>query len=55
VERSYATMVLDFLEGRWGNLWSFEDGANMTKAVLERMEREGIDWCAGTDGLDEAS
>lgn len=38
LERSYAQMLLDFVEDKTDNLWNWEDAREMSRAVIEREE-----------------
>lgn len=40
LENSYIQMIKHFVNGKYDYMWSLQDGVDMTKAVLERMERE---------------
>ena len=55
IERSYAQMIWDFVSGKYNNLWTFEDGVEMTKIVMGRVERENSNRYSGKDRFDETT
>ena len=40
LENSYVSMLRDFTKGNYENLWTIEQGKEMTQVVLERVESE---------------
>ena len=37
LEKSYISMIKDFIDGNYGKLWDLEDGIKLTEAVLKRL------------------
>lgn len=55
VEKSYCNMIYEFVNEKYSNLWTFEDGVKMTAAVKRRMKHEANDRNTSKDGINEVT